>query len=101
MLVLKVVLGELLVFVFVFCINSTGYFEQIKQKLSVFASFIRKDYLIPWYISSAFENSFNVREILQLLIRTCLLTGMSKDHSGLFVCVGVYIKYLHGFRCWD
>jgi hypothetical protein len=51
MLALKVVLGELSgIFVFVFCINSTGYFEQIKEKLSVFASFIRKGYLIPYFL---------------------------------------------------
>jgi hypothetical protein len=46
-------------------------------------------------MSSAFENNFNIREILQSLIRTYPLTGMPKDHSGLFLCSGVYTEILN------
>jgi hypothetical protein len=53
---LKVVLEKLLDFVlFLFCISSSGYFEQIK---TFYSFFIRREYLVPWCISSTVEHSY-------------------------------------------
>lgn len=77
-----------------FCIYSTGYFE---QKLSVVASFIKKEHLMPWYIfSSALNNSFSKcwgKSPLSLLSQNLCLT-----HICLRIILGFFV-YLGGWGC--